>query len=223
MVTTAAGLAIDLNDDLDGTTAVGFRRALAVLFKQSSPGVAETGRLGSDHLVVSGDPGAMRYHVSAGGIVITRAATGGAYIVGLPQGDSIDTNPSDGINPRIDIIYCRQPDPALDGSSIEVDFVVDVAIGTPASSPIAPTLPDGAVELARKQLAADASNTSGGLPFTNIAPTTGLNFGGTVGISQGGTAATTKAGARSNLGFLFGTGAPSNALGEDGDTYDQIL
>ena len=177
MATVAAGLVIDLNDSDDGTTALGFRRALAALFRQESPGVAQPGRLGVDHFVVSGSGYGMEYSVSGGGIVLVRGSTGGVYLVGVPGSTMVATPPSDGVNPRIDRIYALQPDPVLDGSGVDVDFVIDVAVGVPAASPVAPSIPPGAFELARKVIAPGVTNTQYGAGFTNIAPTTGLNLG----------------------------------------------
>ncbi len=237
MVTTPAGFVIDVNDadPVEGTTAIGIRRALATLLKQTAPGVAAQGRLGADNFAVTASPSAMEYNVSGGGLVLVRVSTGGAYIIGMPSGVVVPTTPSDGVNPRIDSIYALQPDPAIDGSSVDVEFVVDVAQGSPAATPVAPTLPTGAFELARKVIAPGATNTSSGAAFTNVAAVTGLNAQalenldagiittGVFPISRGGTGASSKSNARTNLGFLSGTSAPSNSLGEDGDIYDQIL
>lgn len=224
MVTVAAGLVVDLNTAAQGTTAQGFRRALAVLFKQTSPGVAQPGRLGPDHFVVTGSPTAMEYKVSGGGMVLVRSTTNGAYLVGVPDTQTVPTDPADGVNPRYDRIYARQPDPLLDGAAVAVGFVIDVVKGAPAASPVLPALPAGALELGRKLIGAGATNTQSGAVFTDPAPVTGLNVAAaTIPVGGGGTGATTKAQARANLGFLSGTAAPTAAIGEDGDTYDQIL
>ena len=237
MVTTPAGFVIDVNDadPVEGTTAIGIRRALATLLKQTAPGVAAQGRLGADNFAVTGSPSAMEYSVSGGGLVLVRVATGGAYIIGMPSGVVVPTIPSDGVNPRIDSIYALQPDPAIDGSSVDVEFVVDVAQGDPGATPDVPTLPAGAFELARKVIAPGATNTSAGAAFTNVAAVTGLNAqalenldagiiaSGVFPIARGGTGANTKSAARVALGFLSGSGAPSSGLGDIGDIYDEIL
>lgn len=175
MVTTPAGFVIPLNTADEGTTAIGIRRAMAVLLKQASPGVASPGRLGADHLAVSGSGSSMAYTVSGGGLVVVRDGDMGAYIVGLPETVTVPTTASDGVNPRIDRIYAHQPDPDMDGAGVDVDFVIDVAHGSPAATPVAPTIPVGAIELARKVIAPGATNTATGAAFTNIAPVTGLN------------------------------------------------
>jgi hypothetical protein len=225
MVTVTAGLAIDLNSDGDGTTSIGFRRALAVLFKQSAPGVATPGRMGNDHFAVSGAPAAMAYSVSGGGLVLVRTASGGAYLVGMPSSVTVETQPADGVNPRIDRIYAKQPDPPIDGAAVETEFIIDVVSGVPAASPLPPALPAGAIELARKEIAAGATNTQAGKPFTDIAPISGLNVG-LITVAQGGTGATNPGDARIALGVPtthIGTAAPSNSLGRNGDVYLQII
>lgn len=199
MVTVAAGLVIDLNTSGQGTTASGFRRALAALFRQTSPGVAQAGRLGADQFLVSGSSSGMSYNVSGGGLVIVRSAAGGAYLVGMPSAVSLPAPAANATNPRIDRIYALQPDPALDGLGVSVDLIIDVAVGTPAATPVAPSLPAGALELGRKQIAAGASNTQQGAAFTNIAPITGVNVG-LISVAQGGTGASTPLAALENLG-----------------------
>lgn len=214
MATTTAGLVVDLNDNSDGTTAMGFRLALATLFKQASPGVATPGRLGDDHFVVSGTSG-MAYTVSGGGLVLVRSSSGGAYLVGMPSSVTVETAASDGVNPRIDRIYALQPDPVFDGSAVDVSFTIGVVSGAPAASPVAPALPNGAFQLAQKVIAAGAVSTAAGAPFTDFAPVTGLN---TPPLPT-----PTKAEARAQAGIYAGSGAPAASLGADGDIYFQRL
>lgn len=244
MVTTQAGFVVDLNGedgdpDRQGTTAVGIRRAMAVLLQQSSPGVPLPGRFGAGSFVVTGSPSSMVYNVSGGGIVLVRTSTNGAYLVGVPLSLEVPTAPSDGVNPRIDRIYALQPDPAIDGFAVGVDFIVDVASGTPGGTPTAPSIPPGALELARKIVGPGVTNTAEGAAFTNVAPVTGINSeglalathahsagditSGTLPLARGGTGASNKSTARTNLGFLTGTSAPANSLGDDGDLYFQRL
>lgn len=175
IVKVPAAVGIDVNEDGEGTTSLGLRRMLAVLFKQAAPGVAQVGRLGNDHFVVTGAPSAMEYRVSAGGLVLSRSASGGVYPVGIPDGVVVATDPASGVNPRVDRIYALQPDPGLDGAAVDTEFIIGVAVGAPAASPLVPALPPGALELARKVVAAGATNTQAGAPFTNLAPVTGLN------------------------------------------------
>lgn len=41
-------------------------------------------------------------------------------------------------------------------------------------------------------------------------------------ITKGGTGATTKAQARTNLGFTNGTSVPANSVGDDGDVFFRV-
>lgn len=174
MVAVAAGLVIALNDQDEGTTPIGFRRAMGTLFQQNSPGSPKQGRLGEDHLRVTGTSG-WAYSVSGGGLVIVRTATGGAYLVGVPSTLTVATTPPDGINPRIDVVYAYQPDPELDGASVSVELVVDVAHGLAAATPVSPSIPAGAIVLARKVVAPADPHTNAGAAIYDAAPVTGLN------------------------------------------------
>jgi len=214
-----AGLVIQLNSGGDGTTAVGFRRALATLLQQSSPGVPVPGRLGPEHFKVTGRSD-MSYGVSAGGVVLTRS-TQGAYIVPLHQAVVVATGQSNGINPRIDRIYIHQPDPALDGPGVDVSAVIGVASSLPAASPQLPSIPTGALELARTLVPADATRTEL-LTFSNVPGVVGLNVG-VIPVNAGGTGASTPAGARAALGLTSGNNDANNAAGTDGDIYLRIV
>jgi hypothetical protein len=152
--------------------------------------------------------------------VLVRSASGGAYLIGMPSSVTFETDPSDGVNPRIDRIYAKQPDPPIDGAAVETEFIVDVVSGDAAASPLPPALPPGAFELSRKLIGAGATNTQSGAAFTNVAAVSGLNVG-VIPVSQGGTGATSSAAAREALGFRTGAGVPSNALGANGDIYHQ--
>ncbi len=177
-VTVPSGLAINSSVAGERTTAQGFRLALAGLLVQSAPGVPVGGRLSApsnadgEPLEVRGDPAAMKYYVNAGVVVIPRAGQGG-YLVANPVKATITTATADGSNPRIDRIYIAQPDPELSDAGVARVGVVN---GTPAASPSLPALPAGAYELARKVVAAGATNTDSGAAFTNVAPLTNSNF-----------------------------------------------
>lgn len=214
-----AGLVIPLNEAGDGTTPSGFRSALAVLLQQSAPGVPVPGRLGSTHFVVAGRSD-MSYSVSAGGVVLTRSSQG-AYVVGTHKNSVVTTDNSNGINPRIDRVYIHQPDPALDGSAVDVRAVIGVASSLPAASPSVPAIPQGALELARFLVPADATRTESLTP-TNVPGVVGLNVG-VIPVNQGGTGATTPQGARQAIGITSGSGDPSNNTGTDGDIYFKVI
>lgn len=206
----SAGLVLDRNSSGDGTPSVGFRRAIATLFRQSTPGVAMPGRLGEDHFVVTGKPN-MSYDVTGGGVVLVRSGSQGAYLVGWYQTVNVTTDPTGGTNPRLDRIYVHQPDPGVDGPSTLPNAIIGVAVGTPAPSPLLPDIPSGALELRRKLISASATNTLDGAAFTDQAPVTGLNLGGALPIPFGGTGATSAVQALQNLGIYVQAAQPPYA------------
>lgn len=174
MVNILTGIAINSNVPGERTPPISFRLVMASLLQQTAAGAPVPGILPSPGtpLAVAG-AASMQYVVSAGYAVTTRAGKG-AYILGTPTSVTVPTTPAHSTLPRIDRIYIVQPDPELSESGVAR---IDVVQGTPASSPTVPALPAGALELARKTIAAGATNTSGGAAFTNIAAKTGLNIG----------------------------------------------
>lgn len=214
------GLTVDRNTADEGTTALAFRRVLGTLVKQSAPGVPIAGRFGVDNFALTGKTN-MSWDVTGGGAVLTRTGQG-AYLVASHQTINVTTNAADGVNPRIDRIYLHQLDPTIDSASSDVRAYVSVAVGTPAATPTLPSIPTGALELGRAFIPAGATRTDN-IALTDIAPVTGLSVGGILAVAGGGTGGSTKATARANLGITSGTGVPSNAMGDDGDIYFQIL
>jgi len=207
------------------TTALAFRQALAGLLLQSAPGEPVPGILpapGNPGLV-SADAADMKYIVQPGVFVISRGDRG-AYILALPEVAVVTTDPANATNPRIDRIYVCQPDPELSESGVAR---IDVAIGTPSSTPALPALPAGSLELGRKLVGANVTNTAAGTAISNLATFTALNTGdidaadivsGTlvsdrlpvVPLSKGGTGGTTRATARNGIGVFVQEAQPSS-------------
>src|SRR5690606_16873404 len=74
-------------------------------------------------------------------------------------------------NKRIDIIYGQQQE--VSEGDAATQFVIGVVQGTAASSPTPPTLPDGAIELARAEVTAGITATTSATitqtaPFTTV-------------------------------------------------------
>lgn len=204
------GLAINKNSAGDGTPALAFRIILATWFQQSAPGVPMPGRLAADQFAVTGKAN-MSFDVTGGGAILTRPGQG-AYPVAANATVNVTTDAANGTNPRIDRIYLFQPDPVIDGATTDVRAYVTVAVGAPAATPTLPTIPVGALELARVTIPANATRTDN-LTLTNIAPVTGLS----VGTPSG------KAAARAAAGISSGTAAPDNGMGDPGDIYLQKI
>lgn len=175
------GLAVSSDEVTELATPRGVRLALAGLLRQSAPGVPVAGRLfapndsnGRGPLQVDGDNSELSYWVNAGVAVIPREGQFG-YLVGNPTRVELEAPTADGTHPRIDIVFICQPDKEQSDDSSQA--YLDVASGTPAAAPVAPSLPPGSIELARKVVAAGATNTAEGAAFTNVAPMVGVNVG----------------------------------------------
>lgn len=134
-----AGLRVD---------AVGHRRANAYLLKQSSAGVAVPGVLGVNP--VAGYVSSMKYKVTPFGAVLTRSPDTGAVIVAQPNTFDVTTTAAPATNPRIDIVYVYQPLEDLGDASGSA--VVAVANGSPAANPSEPSIPTGALVLAKHKV-----------------------------------------------------------------------
>lgn len=167
------------------TSARAFRRAIAGLLRQSAPGTPVAGILPGpepDSGRVTGHATLMRYRVQPGVFVIARGDEG-AYVLATVDEVELTTSPADSLNPRWDRIFVHQPDPELSDAG---QARIDVAVGTPGSIPALPSLPAGSLELARKLVAAGATNTTTGAAFTNLAPITGVNTGVIVSLTDPG-------------------------------------
>lgn len=111
----------------------------------------------------------MSYDVAAFEAAICRARTKGTS---FPTNDSVvnvTTTAAPGSNSRIDIIYLQQQEVSEGDGATQA--VVGVVQGTAASSPSAPTLPDGAIELARAVVPAGITATTSAT-ITQTAPFT---------------------------------------------------
>lgn len=142
-------------DDTKGTTPVEARLALAGMF-------TATGVL--DGLTVTGTAG-WAYEVAAGSLVSSREPADGVVlfandspaVVGTTgEGDTIPPAPLTGA--RIDIIYALHHD--VDNADADSQATFGVASGDPSGSPVAPSIPTGAVELARAVVEAGATDTN---------------------------------------------------------------
>lgn len=142
------------------------RRANAYLLSQSAPGIAKPGVIGAVS-PVAGIAGQMKYTISAFGAVLTRTPDVGAVVIASPATITLDTGAAPSTNPRIDAIYVYQP---LEDQGDTAGLpVVAVAQGTAAASPVAPTVPNGALILALHRVAPGDSGTATANGFTSVA------------------------------------------------------
>lgn len=99
----------------------------------------------------------MAYDVAPFEAAICRARTKGTS---FPTNDGVVTVPTaaaPGANSRIDIIYVQQAE--VSEGDPDTEAVIDVVQGTASSSPTAPAIPDGAIELARAVVGAGITGT----------------------------------------------------------------
>lgn len=142
-------------DDTRGTTAAEVRKGIAGLL--TGPGVLP----GSSSPLVQGTSG-FAYQVNAAAWATPGGAGGGLHLWGNDGPKSVPTDPApaSGLS-RIDIVYALHPSATENGDTTSQP-VIGVAKGTPASAPVAPSIPPRAIELGRNTMTSAATNTSGG-------------------------------------------------------------
>lgn len=156
-------------DATRGTNPVEIRKGQAGLFTPSAvgsvglrAGILPTGAW----QLVAGDSG-WRYAVGAFHAVTSRGPSDGAMLFGNDglvyvgtngAGDTVPPAPGSGLS-RIDIVWVRHPT-AGENSDTSSEPIFGVASGTPLSVPVAPTIPTGAMELARNTMTSSATSTN---------------------------------------------------------------
>lgn len=145
-------------DATRGTTPIETRKALEGLLP--SAGVL-------DGMTVSGQTD-WSYSIAAGHFVTKRGGGDGSVPAANDAALLVSTNPAPGTGSRIDIIYVKHND--VDAADPTSELVAGVAQGVASGTPVAPSLPTGALELARKTVAAGDANTSAGAAISQTAP-----------------------------------------------------
>lgn len=135
-----------------------------------------TGIIGSASLAVTpNSPAGMSVRVAAGwaAIIGTTTTDMGAYTI-YNDGTTVQTiATADPSNPRIDLVCATVRDAYYSGAFNDVIF--QVITGTPASSPVAPTLPDNSISLATVAVGAAVTQiNSGNITDTRVNVTTSL-------------------------------------------------
>jgi hypothetical protein len=157
---------------------------------------ATTGIIKNDSLAVTQNtPAGLSVLVSSGwaAIVGTTQANMGTY-VGFNDGTvTLSVNTADPTNPRIDLVCMTVNDAYYTGSLNNV--ILQVVAGTPAGSPVAPTLPANSISLATVAVGAGATAlTNANITDTRVLVTTNIPEVGDIsavlagtGLSGGGT------------------------------------
>jgi hypothetical protein len=158
-------------DATRGTAPIEVRKSDALLF--SGVGVLP----GSASPLVTGTSG-WTYAVGKAGFVTSRGESDGVHLFGndgvvnigaTGAGSLVPVAPGAGLS-RIDVIWVRHP-AAGENADMTSEPVFGVTSGTAASSPVAPTIPTGALELGRNTMTSAATSTnSTGNSITNTAP-----------------------------------------------------
>lgn len=131
-----------------GTTASDMRHILAAQW-------ACTGVV--DGLAVTGST-SLAYRVASGVAVCSRGASDGKTMAWYPGGATPAVAASDATKPRIDVVWVT----AHDAAQGDADNLVTLGVtqGTPAATPVAPTIPTYATQLAQMLLPAGATTTA---------------------------------------------------------------
>lgn len=139
---------------------------------------ATTGIIGSSSLAVTqNSPAGMSVRVASGwaAIIGTTQANMGAYTVFNDAQDILTITTADPTNPRIDLVCATVRDAYYTGAFNDV--ILQVVAGTPAGSPVAPTLPANSISLATIAVgAAVTSIVTANITDTRVAVTSNLNI-----------------------------------------------
>lgn len=145
----SGSLATNLDANGNGLTALDYRKILQGFYP--NPGIVKGG-------TVTGNS-SLTYHVAPTIAVIDRGSDG-TRLVYYAGGDTPAVAVGDASNRRIDVIWLKANDPALDGGSKEV--VIGVTQGTPSANPVAPSLGSGQLALMEKLVQPGTTNLSAG-------------------------------------------------------------
>lgn len=151
------GLWVPLNIGNVGTLPVEARLADAGLFESNDGINARSGIISSmPPILVQGDT-SWSYVISPFTAIVARTSNEGVYRFTGTGATSVATTAAPGTNSRIDVIWVKQNDQTKgDANNLAVAGVTQ---GTVAASPVAPAIPEGALELARATVTAGAPNT----------------------------------------------------------------
>lgn len=148
---------------------------------------ATTGIIGSSSLAVSANtPAGMSIRVASGWAAILGTTTTGmgAYTI-YNDATIVETiTTADPTNPRIDLVCATVRDAYYSGAYNDV--IIQIVAGTPASSPVAPSLPDNSISLATVYVGAAVTQiNSGNITDTRTSVTTNLPVGDITQVSAG--------------------------------------
>lgn len=193
---------------------------------------ATTGIIGSSSLAVTANsPAGMSVRVASGWAAILGTTTTGmgAYTI-YNDATVVETiTTADPTNPRIDLVCATVRDAYYAGANNDVIF--QVIAGTPAGSPVAPSLPDNSISLATVYVGAAVTQiNTGNITDTRTSVTTNLPVGDLTEV-QAGTGISVANGTGPipvisfNTTYLPPLSAPANLTinSQTGTTYTPVL
>lgn len=150
---------------------------------------ATTGIINSASLLVhQNTPAGLSVVVDSGwaAIVGTTQANMGTYVTYNDASLVLSLNTADPTNPRIDLVCATVNDAYYTGSLNNV--VIQVVAGTPAGSPVAPSLPANSISLATVAVGAGATAiTNANITDTRVLVTTNIPESGDISAVNAGT------------------------------------
>ena len=143
---------------------------------------ATTGIIGSSSLAVTANsPAGMSVRVASGwaAIVGTTTTNMGVYTIFNDAQETLTITTADPTNPRIDLVCATVRDAFYSGANNDVIF--QVIAGTPAGSPVAPSLPANSISLATIAVGAAVTQiNTGNITDTRVNVTTNIPESGDI-------------------------------------------
>jgi hypothetical protein len=181
---------------------------------------ATTGTIGTSSLAVSpNSPVGMSVRVASGwaAIVGTTTSNMGVYTIYNDATQALTVTTADPTNPRIDLICATVRDAYYSGANNDVIF--QVIAGTPAGSPVAPSLPANSISLATVTVGAAVTQiNSGDITDTRTLVTTNIPETGDISSVTAGAGLT---GGGSSGAVTLAASIATNA--QTGTTYTLAL
>jgi microcystin-dependent protein len=121
-----------------------------------------SGVLNAGDLLVT-TAGAMFLNVAAGSAFVagTERVGQGSYFVTAPSANQLTVAGANPTNPRIDVVVARVYDPAYGVAVPPPRWALEIVQGTPAASPLVPTLPSNSLALAQVRVNAGVTTITG--------------------------------------------------------------